>query len=90
VYHRRLSYQNPVTGDRPAETLHQTVVDLVKNQEFDGTVICKLQGELAHLKRENARLRDALESLRTHCRLAVVHFRNGMVEISPADEVPRC
>jgi len=51
-------------GSEPSETredlLRKSVVSLAHGQEFDGALICKLQYELAHLRRENARLREAL------------------------------
>jgi len=69
-------------GDRPAKSLEANFIDMVKAQEFDGTVICRLQLDLADLWRENAELREALASAQAHPRLAMVHFRSGMVEIS--------
>jgi hypothetical protein len=43
-------------GDRPVKSLQENYIEMVRAQQFDGTVICKLQRELGHLRRENERL----------------------------------
>jgi hypothetical protein len=70
-------------GDRPVKSLQENYIEMVKAQQFDGTVICKLQRELAHLRRENAWLREALAASGYKAcpyRLAVLHVGQKDIE----------
>jgi hypothetical protein len=73
-------------ADRPVKSLQENYIEMVRAQQFDGTVICRLHQDLADLWRENAELREALASAQAHSRLALVHFGNGMIEILAASE----